>query len=195
VLQGFNGKLSLPASHFTGANGKIINTCGKASDPWTGDQSGQPRSGYYGVKYWRDPNVSGNSPSNVDPGGTSHIFGDQNVTLLRLGEVLLSKAEAQFKSGDVSGAQATLNIVRNRAFNGTAPVSPYGPDFMQMVINEYRHELTGDVSLWYNLRRSGLHLQYIKDHFGITVPAGHDLLPIPQTAIATNPTLKQNPNY
>jgi hypothetical protein len=195
VLQGFNGKLSLPASHFTGTDGKIINTCGKASDLWTGDQSGQPRSGYYGMKFWRDPNVSGNSPSNVDPGNATHIFGDQNVTLLRLGEILLSKAEAQFKNNDAAGALASLALVRNRAFNGAAPPSPYGPDFMQMIINEYRHELTGDVSLWYDLRRTGLHIQYIKSHFGIDIPSGHDLLPIPQAAIATNPTLKQNPNY
>src|SRR6201991_1295673 len=93
VISGFNGKLSLPASHFTGPDNKIMNTCGKVGDLWTGDQPGQPRSGYYGVKYWRDPNVSGNTPSNVDPKQTTHIFGDQNVTLLRLGEILLSKAE------------------------------------------------------------------------------------------------------
>lgn len=197
VIAGYNGKLSLPASHFTGADGKIMNTCGKTGDLWTGDQPGQPRSGYYGVKFWRDPNVSGNTPSNVDPNKTTHIFGDQNVTLVRLGEVLLSKAEAQFKSNDAGGATATLMSVRDRAWGGAglAPVSPYGPDFMQMMLQEYRHELTGDVSLWYVLRRTGLQVQYIKDNFGIDIPAGHDLMPIPQSAIANNPTLKQNPNY
>ena len=196
VIAGFNGKTSLPASHFTGTDGKIINTCGKIGDLWTGDQPGQPRSGYYGMKQWRDPNVSGNTPSQIDGKGNTHIFGDQNVTLLRLGEIYLSLAEAQFQSGDLSGAATSLAVVRDRAWgNTTAPPSPFGPDFMQIMLNEYRHELAGDVSLWYDLRRTGLQVDYIKNTFGITIPAGHDLLPIPQAAIATNPFLKQNPNY
>lgn len=193
VIAGFNGQTSMPKSHFTGDDGKIINTVGKISDPWLGDQSGQLRSGYYGTKFWRDPNVSGNTPSAVD--GKTHIFGDQNVILLRLGEVLLSKAEAQSKNGDAGGAATTLALVRNRAWGGIAPASAFGPDFMQVMLNEYRHELGGEMSLWYILRRTGLQIEYIKNTFGITIPAGHDLLPIPASAIATNSTLVQNPNY
>lgn len=196
VIAGFSGTLSLPASHFTGTDGKIINTCGKAGDLWTGDQPGQPRSGYYGVKQWRDPNVSGNVTAlagNEAGKGVTAIFGDQNVTLLRLGEIYLDLAESQFQTGNQAGAAASMAIVRNRAWNGTAPV-PTG-DFMQSMLQEYRHELSGEVSLWYDLRRTGLQIAYIQNIFGITIPAGHDLLPIPQTAIAVNPFLKQNPNY
>ena len=188
VIAGFNGQLSLPKSHFTGEDGKIINTVGKISDPWLGDQSGQPRSGYYGTKFWRDPNVTGNA-------GKAFMFGDQNVIMLRLGEILLDKAEAQFQTGDAAGADATLKLVRDRAWGGVAPASPYGPDFMNIMVNEYRHELGGEMSLWYDLRRTGKQLDYIKNTFGITIPPGHDLLPIPASAIATNPTLAQNPNY
>ncbi len=196
VIQGFNGQITgTPASHYTGEDGKIINTVGKVSDPWKGDQSGQPRSGYYGTKFWRDPNVSGNNPSSVD--GKTHIFGDQNVIMLRLGEILLDKAEAQSKTGDAAGAASTLKLVRDRAWGGTgtAPESSFGPDFMSIMVNEYRHELGGEMSLWYDLRRTGLQIEYIKNTFGITIPPGHDLLPIPASAIATNPTLIQNPNY
>ena len=196
VIAGFNGSTSMPKAHFTGTDGKIINTCGKVSDPWLGDQPGQLRSGYYGTKYWRDPNVSGNTPSAIDKDKKTHIFGDQNITLLRLGEIYLNKAESQFQSGDQPGAEATLAIVRNRAWgNTTAPPSPFGPDFMQIMLQEYRHELSGEVSLWYDLRRTGLQMDYIKNNFGITIPPGHDLLPIPIAAIASNSTLVQNPNY
>jgi len=194
VKAGFAGSTSMPKTHFTGTDGNIINTVGKASDPWLGDQPGQLRSGYYGTKFWRDPNVTGNTPSFKDPNKT-FIFGDQNVIMLRLGEIYLSLAEAQSKSGDAAGAAASLKVVRDRAWGGTAPASPYGPDFMNIIVNEYRHELSGEMSLWYNLRRTGLQMQYIKNNFGIDIPAGHDLLPIPASALSTNSTLVQNPNY
>jgi hypothetical protein len=193
VKSGFAGTLSLPASHFTGTDGKIMNTCGKTGDLWTGDQPGQPRSGYYPMKYWRDPNVSGNTPSAVD--GKTHIFGDQNITLLRLGEIWLELAECYYQTGDQADATNALMTVRNRAWGGNAPASPFGPDFMQIMLQEYRHELAGEVSTWYNMRRTGLQIQYIQNTFGITIPPGHDLLPIPQAEIATNPLLKQNPGY
>lgn len=193
VKAGFAGTLSLPASHFTGTDGKIMNTCGKIGDLWTGDQPGQPRSGYYPMKYWRDPNVSGNTPSAVD--GKTHIFGDQNITLLRLGEIWLDLAECYYKTGDQADATTALMTVRNRAWGGSAPASPFGPDFMQIMLQEYRHELAGEVSTWYDMRRTGLQIAYIQNTFGITIPTGHDLLPIPQSEIATNPLLTQNPGY
>ena len=194
VKAGFAGTLSLPKAHFTGNDGKIINTCGKASDPWLGDQPGQLRSGYYGMKYWRDPKVTGNTPGFGADSTKTIIFGDQNITMLRLGEIYVSLAEAQHLSGDDGGAAASIATIRNRAWGGTAPTAPTS-DMMQTILNEYRHELSGDVSLWYDLRRSGQQIQYIKDRFGRDIPAGHDLLPIPQSAIATNPYLTQNPHY
>jgi len=51
------------------------------------------------------------------------------------------------------------------------------------------------MSLWFTLRRSGEHINYIKDNYNITIPAGHDLMPIPSTAIASNSTIKQNAGY
>ena len=51
------------------------------------------------------------------------------------------------------------------------------------------------MSLWFNLRRSGNLVEYILDKHGFAVPLGRDLMPIPASAIATNPTLEQNPHY
>ncbi|MEO7214725.1 RagB/SusD family nutrient uptake outer membrane protein [Mucilaginibacter sp.] len=179
------------------ANGNIINTCGRTGFEWVGD--GLPkRSGYYGVKFWRDPNVTGATNNPAD--GVQHIFGNQNVILLRYGEVLLSLAEAQFKSGAESDARITFQKVRDRAFGKLANPAvvvppPVESDFMKAMLDEYRHELAGEMSEWFDLRRTGLHVQYIKDKHGITVPPGHDLLPVPAQQISLNPTLAQNPNY
>jgi hypothetical protein len=176
---------------YIGTNGQIINTCGTVAMPWRGDDPAELRSGYFNTKTWRDPFVVNSNDS---------LFGDQSMIMLRLGEVLVSKAEAQFKSGDAVGAMATIQQVRNRAWGKLANPSivvppPVETDMMKIILDEYRHEINGEMSLWFDLRRSGSLIDYLKDKHGFTVPLGRDLLPIPATAIATNPSLVQNPGY
>src|SRR5206468_8529184 len=116
-------------------------------------------TGYYCAKKWRDPNLTGAN-------GTSAIFGSQNQILLRYSEILLDRAECKIKTNDIPGAMADLKLVRDRAWGGVAPAmqdgakydgTPAAPitDPLQMVYSEYRHELTGEYSLFYNLRRAG----------------------------------------
>ncbi|MCS3733210.1 RagB/SusD family nutrient uptake outer membrane protein [Mucilaginibacter dorajii] len=210
---------------YVGDDGKIINTVGAIRQPWYGDDL--TRSGYYCAKKWRDPNLTGAN-------GSSTIFGSQNQILMRYAEVLLSRAECKIRTGDVPGAMADLKIVRNRAFGGTAPAvmqdgltfdgKPTSPitDPLQMVLSEYRHELTGEYSVFYLLRRAGAGVAaaFIKANYGTdgtvtpqpypygptadgklhgvwrtSLPAGRDILPIPQTARGLNPNLTQNPGY
>ncbi|RFZ85732.1 RagB/SusD family nutrient uptake outer membrane protein [Mucilaginibacter terrenus] len=207
-------------------NGTIINTNGTLTRPWYG-VSDQLRSGYYCAKKWRDPQLTGGTGNQV-------IFGSQNQVLMRYAEVLLSRAECKVRTGDVAGAMADLKIVRDRAFGGTAPAvmqdgarfdgTPAAPitDPLQMVLSEYRHELTGEYSVFYDLRRAGpgVASAFIKNAYGTdatttpqpypfgptadgkahgvyrtTLPEGRDLLPIPQQAIGLNPNLTQNPAY
>ncbi len=161
-----------------------LNTLGTVAKPWKGSDG--LRSGYYGVKTWRDPAATGNS------GNPAYIFSGQNLILMRYGQVLLSKAEALFKSGNSAGALAIINgQIRKRAGLGAAA----GTDVMKILLEEYRHELAGEFSLWFLLRRSGEQAKYVKERYGITVPPGKDLMPIPQRQIATNQELVQNPGY
>jgi len=103
----------------------------------------------------------------------------------------LDLAECKLKTGDVKGTQKLINKVRNRA--GLKPVIK--DDMMPVLLNEYRHELAGEYSLWYVLRRSGKHIEYIKSNFNIDIPKGHDLLPIPTEQLRLNKSLKQNFGY
>ena len=153
---------------------------------------------------------------------------------MRYAEVLLSRAECKVRTGDVSGAMADLKLVRDRAFGGTAPAVMQDAlkfdgtattpiiDPLQMVLSEYRHELTGEYSLFYDLRRAGpgIAATFIQAAYGTdatttpqptkvgptadgkehgvyrtALPAGRDLLTIPQNARALNPNLTQNPGY
>ncbi|WP_026462105.1 RagB/SusD family nutrient uptake outer membrane protein [Adhaeribacter aquaticus] len=162
-----------------------INTLGTKEKPWKGSDG--LRSGYYSVKTWRDPNVRGST------GNPQTIFNGQNVIMMRLGEVYVSKAEALWRSGQEAAARELINnTIRKRA--GLAP-APANKAFKDIIIEEYRHELSGEMSLWFLLRRSGEHKNYVRDEFGITIPSGKDILPIPQQAILSNSELKQNSGY
>jgi len=143
-----------------------INTNGTLANPWYGTD-GTPRSGFVCSKKWRDPTLTGGS-------GPGALFGSQDQVLMRYAEVLLSKAECEIRLGMTAQGLVDLNRVRSRAFNGTPPAiwqdgnlpqadgngkpipAPVITDPLQMVFSEYRHELTGEYSLMYLLRRAGI---------------------------------------
>jgi hypothetical protein len=97
---------------------------------------------------------------------------------MRYAEVLLSKAECQARTGDAAGALATIKRVRDRAFGGVAPAvmqdgakfdgTPAAPitDPLQMVYSEYRHELSGEYSVFYLLRRAGVASAFVNAAYG-----------------------------
>jgi hypothetical protein len=172
-------------------NGVTINTLGTANAPWKGSDKG--RSGYYGMKFWRNPDIVGLK-------GISYFLSADNVMLMRYGQVLLSKAEAYHHTGKPAESMAIIQRIRERGFGKLETPSVVVPtpgvtDPMKIILNEYRHELSGETSLWFMLRRTGQHLQYVREEFGITVPTGKDLMPIPQLQIGLNQKLVQNPGY
>ena len=212
-------------------NGTIINTVGTLTRPWYGDD-GQ-RTGYVCAKKWRDPNLTGNYNNPAD--NQAHIFGDQNQILMRYAEVLLSRAECKVRTNDIAGATADLKLVRDRAWGGIAPAMRDSADYkgdpglpitdpLQMVLSEYRHELSGEYSTFFDILRAGtdVAVDFINKANGavagsynpVVNPAPgptHDgrvhglyntaitpnltLLAIPQSARGANPNLSQNPGY
>lgn len=213
---------------YSDGHGNPINSCGTIQYPWFG-LDGTPRSGYYCAKKWRDPTLTGAN-------GTSAIFGGQNQILLRYAEILLDKAECEVRLQDIPDAMADLKTVRDRAWGGPGmspavmqdgltwdgqPTQPI-TDPLQMVLSEYRHELTGEYSLMYDLRRAGAGVDaaFIQNAYGTTnntnqitypygptadgkthgvwqtsLPPNKDILPIPISEISLNPYLTQNPSY
>ena len=230
VVAGFNAH----NPKYMSDDSSILNTVGTLTRPWYGSDGG--RTGYFCAKKWRDPNLTGNYGNPHDPKNTAYIFGDQNQILLRYSEVILSRAECKVRVGDVAGAMADIKLVRDRAWGGTAPAAMQDSanydgtpgavitDPLQMVLSEYRHELSGEYSVFYNLCRAGTDeaIAFIKmangtvdasyepvvnpapgpTHDGkkhglynTTLTANKTLLPIPQSAISLNPNLTQNPGY
>ncbi len=165
-----------------------INTVGTVAQPWKGGD-GQ-RSGFFPVKTWRDPFVNGR----VTAAGASepYQYSALNQILMRYGAVLLSRSEALFRSGNTGDAFKFLNQIRKRAGLPDAT-----GDFVTALNDEYRHELGGEFSTFFYLRREGegVASKFVKDKYNITIPAGHELMPIPLPVISANVKITQNPGY
>ena len=131
--------------------------------------------------------------------------------LLRLGDIVLLKAEAQNETGDQSGALATLNIIRNRAGLPEATASSK-EELRAKILLERRLELAFEAHRWDDLVRLGVatdvmtNLQEYKytcedgtpsAPIKINYVVNHDkwLCPIPQLERDANPNLSQNPGY
>jgi tetratricopeptide (TPR) repeat protein len=183
------GNGNIPASYYQDSIGNVINTCGTVKNPWLDSD----RSGYYGVKFWRNPETCGTK-------GQAWFLSGDNIMMMRYAQVLLSKAECYYRTGNSTQAMEIVQRIRDRAFgkqvNPSAIVpAPVETDVMKIILDEYHHELAGETSLWFVLRRSGEHKQYVNDKFNITIPIGKDLMPIPQIQIGMNKELVQNPGY
>ena len=131
--------------------------------------------------------------------------------LLRLGDILLLKAEAQNETGDMAGALATMNVIRHRATLPDATASSK-EDLRSKILLERRLELAFEAHRWDDLIRLGVcsdvmnNLQEFKftcENGTMSAPikinynVNHDkwLCPIPQLERDANPNLTQNPGY
>ncbi|HEX8506606.1 MAG TPA: RagB/SusD family nutrient uptake outer membrane protein [Hymenobacter sp.] len=131
----------------------------------------------------------------------------KDLPMMRLGETYLLLAEAQFRQGNLSGARATLNVLRQRAFNNTAAgnILNDADVTLNLILDERARELIGEEQRRLTLLRTGtlierttrLNSTVIPGNLTITgLDARNTLLPIPQTEIDLSfGTLTQNPGY
>ncbi|OFY41779.1 MAG: starch-binding protein [Bacteroidetes bacterium GWF2_40_14] len=115
--------------------------------------------------------------------------------VLRLAEQYLIRAEARAHTGDLPGAKADINVVRNRAGLSDTPASTQA-EILQAILNERRFELfTEQGHRWFDLKRTGKAgevLSAVKPNWEAT----DVLLPIPEAELLLNPKLlPQNPGY
>lgn len=111
-------------------------------------------------------------------------FGD--VPVLRLAEMYLTRAEANFRLGTTVGSAplADINLIRERA--GLAPLTSLT---IAAVLKERKLELAFEGQQIHDIKRT-------KGTVGTTVFSANNLVcPIPQREIDTNKKLVQNPGY
>lgn len=129
-----------------------------------------------------------------DPQGSSSF---KDRIMMRLGETYLLLAEAQFMQGDLAGAAASINVVRNRA--GATPVDAAAVN-MDYILDERARELTAEELRRLTLIRTKKLIERTKKYnpkAGPTISDYNIHLPIPQSEIDVNKDaeLKQNEGY
>jgi hypothetical protein len=115
--------------------------------------------------------------------------------VLRLAEQYLIRSEARTRQNNLAGAQADLNMIRNRAGLLNTDANSQS-SLLSAIEQERRVELFAEWGhRWFDLKRTnraGTVLSVLKP---ITWQETDTLWPIPQSQILLNPALTQNPGY
>lgn len=152
--------------------------------------------GKWNDKYWS--NSYENYPFAAKMRNTS---ASQNIIMYRLADVLLLKAEALNETGDLEGARALVNQIRNRVSLDPTPANDQAS--MRLAIEkERRLELAFEGHRWYDLVRTNRAIPVmtaVKDgagkNLGYPINENKLLWPIPQGEIDKNTQLTQNLGY
>lgn len=113
---------------------------------------------------------------------------DNDLVLIRFAEIIMMKAEANFRLGYTANAVSFVNEIRDRA--GLQPLTTLTIEDLD---REWKHEF-----IFEGLRRT------TNIRFGTffnewwekaSTPAYRSIYPIPENVLLLNPSLKQNPGY
>jgi starch-binding outer membrane protein, SusD/RagB family len=117
--------------------------------------------------------------------------GDDNVVILRLAEMYLTRAEANARLGaDPATVRADINVIRQRAGVAALDASVNTQaQLMNAILQERRWEFAFEGHRFFDLRRHGVAAERL------AIPANRLLFPIPQAEIDVNDQLVQNPGY
>jgi hypothetical protein len=122
-------------------------------------------------------------------------FGRDNVPLIRLAEVILTRAEALARSNGINDESiALLNQVRNRALPSATPYAAgdftSGDDLVSRILQQRKLELAFEGLHRYDLIRTGQPLH------NPDIPDNKKVLPIPQVEIdISHGVIQQNSGY
>ncbi len=137
------------------------------------------------------------------PGGTANII---DIKIIRMEEVLLNKAEAEYRVN--GGGLATLDMLRSKRYTDFTPGTETGQALLDAILLERRLELAFEMDRFFTLKRLGMDMtrsttdgQY-SDGTGVpanvTFIAAGDYrwqMPIPKYYRELNSNCEQNPGY
>ena len=144
-----------------------------------------------------DPKVGGNRSALVAKDNQGRWYGNlyyrspatDPTFVIRIAELYLIRAEARAQTGNLNGALADLNAVRERA--GIAKLTAANKAALLLAIeNERRIEFALEPDRWFDLVRTGRATQVLN-----ITDESKLLLPVPAEQLLIDKALKQNPGY
>jgi hypothetical protein len=117
--------------------------------------------------------------------------GDEDIHVIRLGEVILIRAEALAQLNRLPEAVAEYNRLRVRAGLAADPVGTQAA-VLAAIARERRLELAFEGDRWPDMVRTGQALTFLALNAAAATQA---ILPIPQAELDVVPGLTQNPGY
>jgi len=115
-----------------------------------------------------------------------NVSNDGNITLIRLAEMYLTRAETRFRTGDISGATEDINNIRNRAGLPDLIESELTLDH---ILKERFLELVFEGHQYRDVKRNR---QSVRD---LAFNDARLIYPIPQRELEVNSALVQNEGY
>ena len=126
------------------------------------------------------------------------INGTDNIPVIRLAEVYLNRAEARAQQGDDGGAQADVDIVRQRSWPAAPAEAATGAALIDNILIERRIELCFEGHRLFDLTRYQQDLNRVDCTSPVCFVAYPDprfILPIPLAEMDVNENMVQNPGY
>lgn len=154
-------------------------------------------------EFWSE-NVNGSVPFAYKWKSANGWASTNRQYLLRLGDIVLLKAEALNELNRITEAKDALNLIRNRAGLPNTTANSQA-ELRTAILNERRLELAQEAQRWDDLRRAGVAVTVMNNLVEMNLitdqPKDYvmtpekQLLPIPQSERNRNPNLGQNPGY
>ena len=164
-------------------NNSVLYVPGKSSEgpvpyeiiPATGIRNQPMNAGLKWIKWQIDPNTNGGNAGN-------------DIAFIRYADVLLVKAEALARLGDLEAAREIVNMVRARS-----DADPLTSITLEDILDERGRGLAFEMTRRKDLIRFGKFTEAWE--FKEASEPFRTLYPIPRPAIDANPKLEQNPGY
>ena len=125
--------------------------------------------------------------------GKSGQVNQDNVPVIRISEMYLNRAEANYELGNFAAALTDVNLIRVRSGLTALAATVTGPALLEEVLRQRRLELAFEGHRFFDLKRRGLDLVKLPRTIAFT-----DFLilaRVPTNEISLNPSLKQNFGY
>jgi hypothetical protein len=177
--QDWNGTLDALSNSFYNINGDLNTGCYVAYSTASGDipnnlfisLPNQPTNARVALNFWVDDAEAGDLRlSKVAARSETAVSGvlssdydvalwssqDDNVSIVRNEELILLAAEAKIQTGDLAGATADLNVIRQAAGLADYSGAQTQEALTDEMLKQRRYSLFGEGHRWVDMRRYGL---------------------------------------